>query len=287
MASLKEIKARIGSVKSTRKITSAMKMVSAAKLHKAQDVITGMLPYSEALSNVMKDLLSGEGEMNLALSHQREVKRVAIVAFSSNSSLCGGFNANVERALLKAIKDYKKLPQESVEIYAIGKKVADRVVKNGYRLTLSCDDLADTPNYEKIAEIAQSFIDSFIKGELDKVVLIYHHFKSAGSQLLVKDVLLPVVLEKSSQENTLGEDYILEPSRQEILDTLVPKAVKLKLFTALSDSKASEHAARVIAMQAATDNADELIGDLTIEYNKSRQQAITNELLDIIGGTMK
>lgn len=283
MASFKEIKERINSVRSTRKITSAMKMVSAAKLHKAQATIQGMLPYSNSLAHVMNNLLAGEGKFDFALTAKRDVKRVAIVAFSSNSAMCGAFNANVAREVALVVSRYAYLPPQDIEIYTVGKKVTDAVHKMGYTEKARFDELSDAPSYEQVSRMAADFMTMFSEGKIDRVELVYHHFKSAGSQILTNEALLPLSLPQSEQTSA-STDYILEPSREEILDTLIPKSIKLQLYTVLLDSNASEHAARVIAMQAATDNADDLIGELTVEYNKSRQQAITGELLDMLGG---
>ncbi|MBR4037378.1 MAG: ATP synthase F1 subunit gamma [Tidjanibacter sp.] len=284
MASLKEIKERINSVSSTRKITSAMKMVSAAKLHKSQAAIVGMGPYSRSLSQVMEGLLAG-ATIDFPLTARREVERVAIVALSSDSSLCGAFNTNVARQLAERVAVYDELPREAVEVYTIGKKINEAATKAGYNVVENFEGLAAKPDYDVMAALAQRFMDRFVEGTLDKVEVVYHRFKSAGSQVLTSAELLPLVLPQG-EESGLGADYILEPSREELLSTLLPKSVKLQLYTALLDSSASEHAARVIAMQMATENADELLGELTVEYNKSRQQAITNELLDIVGGSM-
>lgn len=286
MATLKEIKKRINSIKNTRKTTSAMKMVSSSKLRKAENTISNMLPYSEALYHVMESLLTGD--YSGTLIQERPVNRIALVAFSSDSSLCGAFNSNISRELLKAIEKYKSsIPDENIQVYTIGKKVYDNVRKTGVTITQNFENLAGKADYSTIAEFAGSLITQFEKEQVDRVELIYHHFKSAGTQLLVNTPLLPVILPtQNDQENQNGTtDYILEPSREELLKTLIPKGIKLQLYTALLDSNASEHAARMIAMQTATDNADDLVNELTIEYNKSRQQAITNELLDLASGS--
>jgi F-type H+-transporting ATPase subunit gamma len=279
---LKEVKERINSVKSTRKTTSAMKMVASAKLHKAQGTIAGMLPYSQSLHHVMESLLSGD--FTSVLCEQRPVERVAIVAYSSDSSLCGAFNANVIREMVKAMDRYASLPNINISLYTIGKKVYDAARKKGYSVTKNFPDLAAKPKYDEVADLASELIRQFSAGEVDCVELIYHHFKTAATQTLEHQTMLPLTLPKVKTGADMT-DYILEPSRQELLDSLIPKSIKLQMFTALLDSNASEHAARMLAMQAATDNADDLISDLTIEYNKSRQQAITSELLDIIGGS--
>ena len=280
---LKEIKERIRSIRSTRKITSAMKMVSSAKLHKAQHAIENMLPYSASLHHVMNSLLSGEYANSLC--DDREVKRVAIVAFSSDGSLCGAFNTNIIRATLKTIEEYDRLSAEDIRLYTVGRKVFDAIRESGYIVEKNFEGLAEKPDYTTIAEFADSLIREFEAKRLDRVELIYYHFESAGKQMLKRETILPLVLPKPQEEKTWSvAEYIVEPSREALLRVLIPKSVKLKLYTALLDSSASEHAVRMISMQAATENADNLISTLTVEYNKSRQQAITNELLDIIGG---
>ena len=281
MASLKSIKERILSIRSTRKITSAMKMVSSAKLHKAQDLIGNMLLYSDSLYHVMENLLSED--FVTELSEERPVNRVAIVAFSSDTALCGAFNANVIRELEKTIDSYKG---KEIELYTIGRKVYDATRKWGIKVSQNFENLAAKPDYKIISDLAESFITQFLSYKIDRVVLIYHHFKSAGSQVLLHENLLPVALPAKDENQTSSVDYIYEPSREELLKTLIPKSIKLKLYTALLDSNASEHAARMVSMQSATDNADRLINELTLAYNKSRQQAITSELLDIISGSM-
>jgi len=281
MASLKSIKERILSIRSTRKVTSAMKMVSSAKLHKAQNRIEHMLLYSNALYRVMKNLLSND--FSTDLSEERSVNRIAIVAFSSDTALAGAFNANIIRELEKSLEYYKG---KEIRLYTVGKKVYDAIRKSGIEITHNYEDLAAKPDYKIISELASLFIQQFRDHEIDRVEVIYHHFKSAGSQELIRENLLPVVLDTETEDKVSSVDYIYEPSREELLKVLIPKSIKLKLYTVLLDSNASEHAARMVAMQAATDNADRLINDLTLAYNKSRQQAITSELLDIISGSM-
>jgi F-type H+-transporting ATPase subunit gamma len=300
MASLKEVKGRIATVNNTRKITSAMKMVASAKLHKAQGAITHMLPYEKRLHELLTNLLGG-GDA-LFWGTPREVKRVALVVFSSNSSLCGGFNANVIKHATQWLDEHQALGKENILIYPVGKKVADAMVKMGYPIQGDFQHLADKPSFAEAAELAQGLMDKFAHGEVDKVELIYNHFKSTASQILTREVYLPmgtqnchsersedVLLRTSSEKSRVHPqdvDYILEPSREELLTMLLPKVLRMKLYTALLDSNASEHAARTMAMQIATDNADDLLQELTLMYNKTRQQAITNELLDIVGGSM-
>lgn len=289
MASLKEIKTRVQSVKSTQKITSAMKMVSSAKLRKAQKAIETILPYEQKMMSILNSFLISQDDCPPSVySDIRPVKKVAIVVFSSNSSLCGSFNSNIQKQLLKTIDNYNEIGKEHIFVYPIGKKVAKLVSKNGFTIQDNFDHLADKPDYSEIAGLAEKLMHSFKDHAIDKVEIIYHHFKSKGSQVLTVDTLMPLSVKKSTNKNEIiAYDYIVEPDAVTIMENLIPMVIKLRLFTALLDSNASEHAARTMAMQTATDNADELLQDLSRQYNKSRQQAITNELLDIIGGSLK
>ncbi len=289
MASLKEVKGRIATVNNTRKITSAMKMVASAKLHKAQGVIANMLPYEERLHRLLDNLLSSGVEVSTPYAETRhEVKRVALVVCSSNSSLCGGYNANVIKHAGVLLKEYEKMGCENILIYAIGKKVADALTKQGYTLQGSYDDLSAKPSFAEAARLAEELMQRFVSGEVDKVELMYNHFKSTSTQILTNETYLPVSFTSNTSEKVASEntDYILEPLREELFTQLVPKVLRLKFYTMLLDSNASEHAARTLAMQIATDNADDLMQELTLMYNKTRQQAITNELLDIVGGSL-
>ena len=321
MPSLKEIKGRIASVNSTRKITSAMKMVASSKLHHAQVAIQNMLPYEELLEHILKSFLAAEAEAQTIYDQERPVKRAALVVFSSNSSLCGGFNANIIKMMSHALDEYDKaIGRENVEIYPIGRKVYEKAQKMGLKVQGEYSALADKPNVQECIEIAMELGRKFAAGEIDKVELIYHHFKSAGSQVLTRKTFLPIDVEeelnadherdltsviatKESQEylkkrgqreNTqvqedvkpLNDNFLVEPDMGTVLSQLIPKLAHLMLYTALLDSNASEHAARMVAMQTATDNADELLRELNLQYNKSRQQAITSELLDIVGGSV-
>ncbi len=296
MSSLKEVKSRINSVKSTRQITSAMKMVASAKLHKAQIRITHMLPYQRKLNEILTNFLQTGSELESPYTEVRPVGRVAIVAFSSNSSLCGAFNANVIKLLDRAIEEYRSLGKENILIYPVGKKVESAVRKMGYSIQGSYQVIADKPTYQEAYELAEKLLKDFADKKVDKVEIIYHHFKSMGSQILLKEDYLPIDLTKIEKEPLVKEeiqtnrylnDYLVEPSVESLIAALLPKVLCQKIYTVLLDSNTSEHAARMLAMQTATDNANDLIQDLTIQYNKSRQQAITNELLDIIGGSMK
>ncbi len=295
MASLKEIKTRLGSVQNTRKITSAMKMVASAKLHKAEAAIQNMLPYQEQMDKILHNFLSGDLPIESPYMQEREVKRVALVLFSSNGSLCGSFNSNVIKTFLHLIGEYRKLGQDNIWIYPVGKKIEEAITKMGFVPKGSFQHLADKPTYNDASSLAHELMKLFVDKEVDRVELIYHHFKSVGTQVLAREVFLPIDLkeieeeekQKEKTENLLVKDYIVEPSVEQLIADLLPQVLCHKMFTACMDSNASEHAARMLAMQAATDNANDLIQDLTKQYNKGRQQAITNELLDIIGGSMK
>lgn len=288
MASLKEVKTRIASVNSTRKITSAMKMVASSKLHRAQQAIESMRPYERQLTRIMSTFVgSMEGEVDTAYAAQRDVKRVVIVLFTSNSSLCGGYNANAVKAFVKKVEEYQSRNVEVCRVYAMGKKAAEAVGKLKNFDLVDKSALLDHPSYQEAAKVASELMDLYVKGDIDEVDLIYHHFKSAGTQILTTETFLPIDLHADSTEEgaTNNLNFIVEPSMGDIVNQLIPKSLHLRLYTALLDSLASEHAARVIAMQVATDNADDLLRELTLTYNKTRQQAITNELLDIAGGS--
>ncbi|MBD9093363.1 MAG: F0F1 ATP synthase subunit gamma [Bacteroides oleiciplenus] len=295
MGSLKEVKNRINSVKSTRQITSAMKMVASAKLHKAQGRIENMLPYQQKLNEILTNFLSTDATFESPYTEVRPVMRVAVVVFSSNSSLCGAFNANVVKMLGETLEEHKSLGKENILIYPIGKKVEIAVKKLGYTPQGSYQEMAEKPSYVQAYELAALLMQEFVEKQIDRVELIYHHFKSMGSQILTREEYLPIDLSKvestaateGSEKRGFQNDYIVEPSVGQLIADLLPKVLSQKLFTVLQDSNASEHAARTLAMQTATDNANELIQDLTKQYNKSRQQAITNELLDIIAGSLK
>jgi len=282
MSALKEIKKRINSIKSTRKTTSAMKMVSSSKLRKAENSLSNIHQYAAAIRHIMESLMTGA--YSCPYSVERPLKNVALIAFSSDSSLCGAFNSNISRELQKT---YKKLGKssgiETVFVYTIGKKVYDSIRKTGMPVTKHFENLAGKPDYKTISDFAAILMKQFENKQIDRINLIYHRFKSAGTQELVNAPLLPLTL--PVQQNYI--DYIVEPSREAALNALLPNMINTVIYTALLDSNTSEHAARMIAMQTATDNADDLISELTIEYNKSRQQAITSELLDLIGGNAK
>lgn len=321
MPSLKEIKTRIASVNSTRKITSAMKMVASSKLHHAQTAILNMLPYANMLEHMLKSFLVTLPDTENELAHIRPVHTVAFVVFTSNSSLCGGFNNNVLKAFQATVNAYRAQGVENIIVYPIGRKIEEYAQKHGIKVAHSFVQLAEKPNATECASIAEELRDKFLAREIDKVELIYHHFKSAGSQILMQKVYLPIDLSteaigvendrdltsnvatakaqeylrkrKAREEEmqktgvlAINDNFIVEPDLVSVLSSLIPKELDLQIYTALLDSNASEHAARMVAMQTATDNANELLRALNLQYNKSRQQAITNELLDIVGGSI-
>ncbi len=280
MANLKEIRNRITSVSSTMQITSAMKMVSAAKLKKAQDAITAMRPYAEKLTELLQNLSSTlDGDIGGEFTTQREIKKVLVVAITSNRGLCGAFNTNVIKEV-KSRADFYKGKQ--VDVFAIGKKGNDVLTK-----TLSVvnneSSVFDALTFDNVAKIAQTLTDKFTTGEYDRIEVIYNQFKNAATQIVQTEQFLPLAANKSDLPVMTG-DYIFEPSKEEIVLTLIPKSLKTQLYKGIRDSFASEHGARMTAMHKATDNATELRNQLKLTYNKARQAAITNEILEIVGG---
>ena len=356
MPSLKEIKGRINSISSTLAITSAMKMVAAAKLQKAQMAIQNMLPYERRLYSMLVDLMgamnisaaasedgsvrgSGSAERGfdqsgdlLSLSNrhdlagmdgayslmaQREVRKVAIVAFASNSSLCGAFNSNVIREATAVINEYRAsgLGDADITVYSVGRKMAEAMKKFGFPSPADFTKMSDSPSYDAASALAQELFDGFVSGRFDKVELVYNHYKSTSSQPTTRQTYLPLSLADATADIQVGKitdsasepyadkvaepvvrqnspttetpDLIVEPSKEELIATLLPKVVRLRVFTTLLDSTAAEHAARTVAMQLATDNGNDLLQELTLEYNKGRQQKITSEILDIVGGSLQ
>ena len=295
-------------------------MVASSKLHHAQQLIENMLPYESMLEHILKAFLASMPEARTPLNVERkQLKRVALVPFSSNSSLCGGFNANVTKLLQQAVAHYREQGVTDIVVYPLGRKITEQATKMGLQIGGNFNLLAEKPNAHQCADIATKLSEQYAAGELDRVELIYHHFKSAGSQILTRRTFLPIDLstelgrfsdrdlssdvvtakaqeylkkkaakeEKTKDEaKPLNDNFLVEPDMETILTTLIPKELNLMMYTALLDSNASEHAARMVAMQTATDNADELLRGLNLQYNKSRQQAITNELLDIMGGSV-
>ena len=344
MPSLKEIKGRINSISSTLAITSAMKMVAAAKLQKAQMAIQNMLPYERRLHSMLIDLMgavnmsapaSEEGSARLvslsnqpdhtesegaySLMAQRQVHRVAIVAFASNSSLCGAFNSNAIREAIAVINEYRAsgLGDADITVYSVGRKMAEAMKKLGFPSPADFTKMSDSPSYDAASALAQELFDGFVSGRFDKVELVYNHYKSTSSQPTTRQTYLPLSLADATADIQVGkitdsasesdtnrgaesvgapvvrqgspttEDLIVEPSKEELIVTLLPKVVRLRVFTTLLDSTAAEQAARTVAMQLATDNGNDLLQELTLEYNKGRQQKITSEILDIVGGSMQ
>ncbi|MDR2627372.1 MAG: F0F1 ATP synthase subunit gamma [Dysgonamonadaceae bacterium] len=287
MSSLKEIKSRIVSVKSTRKITSAMKMVASAKLRRAQSRIENFLPYQNKLMDIQRSFLSAETDFTSPLAEKRNVRAVAIVVLSSNSSFCGAFNSNVGHLFRKTLEQYAHLSPDNIYIYALGKKIEDTLKKEAFTLQGSYIELIDKTVFDDAKKLADELVDLFLSKKVDRVVLLYNHFKSASVQVLTEEQFLPIVLETGTQpEKHTGAqvDYIVEPDKKTILSSLIPKSLRSKIYSVILDSAAAEQAARMVAMQIATDNADDILDELTIQYNKQRQQSITGELLDIIGG---
>ena len=344
MPSLKEIKGRINSISSTLAITSAMKMVASAKLQKAQMAIQNMLPYERRLHSMLLDLMgavnmsapaSEEGSARLvslsnqpdhtesegaySLVAQREVRKVAIVAFASNSSLCGAFNSNVIREATAVINEYRAsgLGDADITVYSVGRKMAEAMKKLGFPSPADFTKMSDSPSYDAASALAQELFDGFVSGRFDKVELVYNHYKSTSSQPTTRQTYLPLSLADATADIQVGkitdsasesdtnrgaepvgapvvrqgspttEDLIVEPSKEALIATLLPKVIRLRIFTTLLDSAAAEHAARTVAMQLATDNGNDLLQELTLEYNKGRQQKITSEILDLVGGSMQ
>lgn len=282
MANLKEIRNRITSVGSTMQITSAMKMVSAAKLKKAQDAITAMRPYADKLTELLQSVSASlEGESGSVFAQQRDVKNVLVVAITSNRGLCGAFNTNV-------IKESSKLANtvyadKKVSFMTVGKKGNDIISKNHYVIHNN-NSIYDELTFENASEITQRLMEVYTEGTYDKIVLVYNHFRNAATQIVKTENFLPIQPMAQEEVASSAADYIFEPSKLEIVETLIPKSLKTQLYKAIRDSFASEHGARMTAMHKATDNAKELKSELVLTYNKARQAAITNEILEIVGG---
>ncbi len=282
MANLKEIRNRISSVSSTMQITSAMKMVSAAKLKKAQDAITTMRPYADKQTELLQSLSATlDGDIGSDYTADREVKKVLLVAISSNRGLAGAFNSNIVKSSLSLINETYKGKQ--VDFFTLGKKAND-VLNKEQTVIENNIEIFDDLSYENNAQIAQKLMNLFTDGTYDKIILIYNKFKNAATQIIMNEQFLPIVSNQELDEKVEVSDYIFEPSKEKIVEELIPKSLKMQLFKALRDSSASEHGARMTAMHKATDNATELRDALTLQYNKARQAAITNEILEIVGG---
>jgi len=280
MANLKEIRNRIASVSSTMQITSAMKMVSAAKLKKAQDAITAMRPYANKLTELLQSLSATlDADSGSKFSTQRPVNKVLVVAITSNRGLCGAFNSNIIKECYRLEKEV--YVNKDVSIITIGKKGNDILSKHS-NVIENHNKVYDDLTFDNVAIIAQSLMDRFVEGEFDKIELVYNKFKNAATQIIMTEQFLPIVSVET--ESSANLDYIFEPSKQEIVEQLIPKSLKTQLYKGIRDSFASEHGARMTAMHKATDNATELRDQLKLTYNKARQAAITNEILEIVGG---
>jgi F-type H+-transporting ATPase subunit gamma len=278
MANLKEIRNRIASVSSTMQITSAMKMVSAAKLKKAQDAITAMRPYADKLTELLQNLSATlDADSGSKYSEQRELKNVLIVAITSNRGLCGAFNSNIIKQANLVAERY----DAKVSVVAIGKKANDALSKN-FEIISNQSPIYDDLTFDNVAEIAEMLMAQFETKAFDKIELVYNKFKNAATQVIMTEQFLPI--EPIESDSAVSLDYIFEPSKEEIVETLIPKSLKTQLYKAIRDSSASEHGARMTAMHKATDNATELRDQLKLTYNKARQASITNEILEIVGG---
>ena len=292
MANLKELRTRIASVKSTQQVTSAMKMVSAAKLRKAQDAIVQMRPYADKLNEILTTVSSNlDSDIENKYADRNNKERILIIAITSNRGLCGGFNSSVVKKAsdlyIQTFGDYSQ--RGKVDVFAIGKKAIDGLKAKGIKVTKSYLDIYEGMNFAKVAEIAQFIMDSYTKGEYDHVELVYNQFKNAAVQNLISKQFLPVEVSATTETPTTGKGvfkpwYIFEPSMQEIADIIIPQSLKIQFYKALLDSVASEHGARMTAMHKATDNADILIKELKLQYNQARQASITNQILEIVSG---
>jgi len=281
MANLKEIRNRISSIGSTMQITSAMKMVSASKLKKAQDAITAMRPYSSKLTELLQNLSATlDGEIGGTYTEEREVSKVLLVVLTSNKGLCGGFNSSIIKETIKNIED--NYSDVSVDLLTLGKKGHEILSKN-YNVIDNNNQIFDNLSFGNVAVIAEKLMDLFTNGNYDKIEIIYNRFKNAGTQIPQVEQFLPIVSEEETEQKS-NVDYIFEPSKEKIVLELIPKSLKTQLYKALRDSFASEHGARMTAMHKATDNAKDLRDELLLTYNKARQAAITNEILEIVGG---
>nr|WP_319572676.1 ATP synthase F1 subunit gamma [uncultured Draconibacterium sp.] len=285
MAGLKEIRTRIASVKTTRQVTSAMKMVSAAKLKKAQDAILQIRPYAEKLQEILTSLSSSlENVEDSAYTQTREPKKVLLILVSSNRGLCGGFNSNISKKAIEVAntKYAQQLQLGNLDFMCIGKQGARQLKHRGYKVVADENDLFDALTFDNVSSVAEECMKSFADNNYDRIELVYNQFKNAAVQVQAAEQFLPVKMEES--ENNDNFDFIYEPSKEHIIQELIPRSLKIQFYKALLDSNAAEHGARMTAMHQATDNASDLIGSLTLEYNKARQAAITGEILEIVSG---
>lgn len=283
MANLKEVRNRIVSVSSTQQITSAMKMVSAAKLKRAQDAITQMRPYANKLKDILENLSASLGSSDGTFSKQRPVKNVLLIVINSNRGLCGAFNSNITKLANQLIRE--QYQGCNIHVITIGKKATDFFKKTTHKLVSSHNELYDGLTFKNVAPVAEKIMQGFANGEYDKVELIYNQFKNAAVQIPMAEQFLPVLPPKQEGKKTSSIDYIFEPGKEEIVQDMIPRSLKTQLYKALLDSNASEHGARMTSMHKATDNAKELIRALKLSYNKARQAAITGEILEIVGGS--
>ena len=281
MANLKEIRIRISSVESTKQITSAMKLVAASKLKKATDAITTMRPYAEKLEEILQDLSSSSDNDGNVYGEQRNEDRVLIVPIASNRGLCGAFNTNIVKRSLQLIEEEYK--GADISFFTVGRKVSEHFTNHGFNVISTHDEVWNNLNWEYVIPIAEELLTAFKEGEFDKIILVYNQFKNAGTQIVMSEQFLPVVPVES--DSNINSDYIMEPSKEVIINELIPKTLKTQFYKALLDSLASEHGARMTAMHMATDNATNLINDLKLTYNKARQAAITNEIIEIVSGS--
>ncbi|MCR5014214.1 MAG: ATP synthase F1 subunit gamma [Bacteroidales bacterium] len=285
MPSLKEIRARISSVASTQKITSAMKMVSAAKLKKSEGLTLSFLPYRNKLVEALTNYISSlEEEVSIPLAEKRTLKRIALIGFSSSNGLCGVYNANANKLLKKNYEEYAKtLGPENVDVYLFGKKINDYAKKVGIPVTKTYTDLSDCLSYDSAAQLSDMMVNRFLNKEVDAVVMAYNHYKNPGVQIPTTDTVIPLATD-TRKNSDLVFDYIVEPDKEEFINEMVPKVMRTKFYSIMLDTLTAEHGARMTAMHIASDNADTLLQELRTQYNKARQNVITNELIDIVGG---
>jgi F-type H+-transporting ATPase subunit gamma len=283
MANLKEVKERINSVSSTQQITKAMKMVAAAKLRRAQDKIVQMRPYSQKLTSILNNISSGaEGSTDIVYAEERDVSNLLIVAITSDKGLCGAFNSNILKASMALIEENK---DKQITVMPVGKKALDYFKKRSFPLISDYSKLFEDVSFDPVKEAAEHVMASFVSGKFDKVLLVYNEFKNVATQEVIKEQFLPISkIEQEDGASRSSQEYLVEPSREYIIEELVPNSLKIQFYKAILDSNASEHGARMTAMSKATDNAAELLKELKLVYNRTRQAAITNEILEIVAG---
>jgi F-type H+-transporting ATPase subunit gamma len=287
MAGLKEIRNRIASVKTTRQVTSAMKMVSAAKLKKAQDAIMQIRPYADKLSLILSSLSASlENVEDSVFTQQRDPEKVLVILITSNRGLCGGFNANISKKAIELVKTTynQQLQLGKVDFICLGKQGERQLKHRGMKVSGNKNGIFDALNFENVSIVATEIMKSFKDGDYDRIELVYNQFKNAAVQIQTTEQFLPVKIEESEEETNTNFDFIYEPSKEEIIQELIPRSLKIQFYKALLDSHAAEHGARMTAMHQATDNASELLKELTLQYNKARQATITGEILEIVSG---